>query len=181
MFRLFYITRHLHQSNRKMSQFPLRYLPRILTRKDRTKQANALRRSRAQYKRGQYVKRPTVRSFRSRPSGHVHRATEMYRVAKISPSPELAKATRCSRKALRQIVRKGEGAYYSSGSRPNQTAQSWGMARLASAITSGKAAVIDYSILEKGCAPNSPALRRAKTAKRRYGYPLRHPPHTSSS
>ena len=49
-----------------------------------------------------------------------------------------------------QIVKKGEGAYYSSGSRPNQTAKSWGLARLASSLTAGKAAAIDYDIIEKG-------------------------------
>lgn len=53
--------------------------------------------------------------------------------------------------ALKQIVRKGQGAYFSSGSRPNQTSQSWGLARLASSITAGKSAAVDYDILEKGC------------------------------
>jgi len=63
---------------------------------------------------------------------------------------------------LSEIVRKGEGAYYSSGSRPNQTPQSWAYARLASAITGGKAAKVDYHILEKGCKPDSKALKLAK-------------------
>ena len=58
------------------------------------------------------------------------------------------------------------GAYYSSGSRPNQTAESWGIARLASAITSGKSAVIDYHLLEEGCKKNSKALKLAKKAER---------------
>ena len=35
------------------------------------------------------------------------------------------------------------GINISSGSRPNQNAQSWGLARLASAITAGKAAAVD--------------------------------------
>jgi hypothetical protein len=41
-------------------------------------------------------------------------------------------------------------AYYSSGSRPNQTAKSWGLARLASSVTSGPAAV-DFNIIDEGC------------------------------
>ena len=59
--------------------------------------------------------------------------------------------TGCKSSALNKIVRKGEGAYYSSGSRPNQTPQSWGIARLASSITGGKAAAVDYDIITEGC------------------------------
>ena len=49
-------------------------------------------------------------------------------------------------KALKHITKKGRGAYYSSGSRPNQTAQSWARARLASALTGGNASAVDYYI-----------------------------------
>ena len=93
----------------------------------------------------------------------------MYGVEKVAPTAELSKATGCSIEALKKIVSKGEGAYFSSGSRPNQTAQSWGYARLGSAITSGKAAVIDYGILEEGCKPGSKALTMAKRAVAKYG------------
>ena len=41
------------------------------------------------------------------------------------------------------------GAYYSSGSRPNQTPFSWGNARLASVIMGGPARKIDKKIWEK--------------------------------
>jgi len=37
-------------------------------------------------------------------------------------------------------------------------------------LTSGKAAAVDYSILEKGCQKNSKALKLAKKAKHKYGY-----------
>jgi hypothetical protein len=67
----------------------------------------------------------------------------------ILPNKELAAKTGCSVSALKAIVRKGEGAYYSSGSRPNQTPQSWGIARLASAITGGKASKVDFHILKE--------------------------------
>ena len=86
------------------------------------------------------------------------------------------KATGCSRKALSKIINKGQGAYFSSGSRPNQTAQSWGIARLASAITSGKAAAVDYTILEKGCKPGSKALKLAKIARKKHGHGTRRVP-----
>ena len=61
----------------------------------------------------------------------------------------MANKTGCQLSALKQIVKKGEGAYYSSGSRPNQTPQSWGLARLASSLTGGKSAAVDFNILEK--------------------------------
>lgn len=158
-------------------KFPLRYLPKRLTAKDRKKQSRMLRQSRRQYKKHQYQTRKKLSSFHSKPSHHVENAKRIYHVNHIGATPALAKASGCSQSALRQIIRKGKGAYFSSGSRPNQTAQSWGVARLASTLTSGKAAVVDYSILEKGCHTNSPALRRAKTAKRKFGHPLRHTPH----
>jgi len=67
-------------------------------------------------------------------------------------------------------VSKGEGAYFSSGSRPNQTAQSWGIARLASSITGGKSAAVDYNIIEKGCNHKKRAFILANRAKRMYKY-----------
>ena len=53
------------------------------------------------------------------------KAENMYNVDKIDATDELAKATGCSKKALEKIINKGAGAYYSSGSRPNQSDQSW--------------------------------------------------------
>jgi hypothetical protein len=71
---------------------------------------------------------------------------------------------------LQKIVKKGEGAYYSSGSRPNQTPQSWGFARLASSITAGKAAAVDYDILDKGCNHKKKAFILARKAKKMYNH-----------
>ena len=48
-----------------------------------------------------------------------------------------------------KIIDKGMGAYYSSGSRPNQTPMSWGRARLASVILGGASRRIDKNIWEK--------------------------------
>jgi len=129
-----------------------------------------LAKSRKLYKRGNYYTRKSVASFHSKPSSHVTTAKNIYKVDKISPNNDLAKATGCSINALRKIVKKGEGAYYSSGSRPNQTAQSWGYARLASSVTGGKSAAVDFKILEEGCQHNKRAFILAKGAKRKYGY-----------
>jgi predicted S18 family serine protease len=146
---------------------PVRYVPRTLSRKDRRKQIAMLKRSRRMYKRGKYYGRTTkLRSYPHVASNHTDVARRMYRVDRVVPSAALAAATGCSVGALHKIVKKGEGAFYSSGSRPNQTPQSWGYARLASAITGGKAAGVDYAILENGCNPNSRALRLARTVKK---------------
>ena len=154
----------------------LRYLPKRLTRKDRKKQGKELMKSRTLYKKGIYHTRRKVASFKSKKSHFITKAEKMYNVDKIGPTDELSKATGCSKNALAKIINKGAGAYYSSGSRPNQTAQSWGIARLASSITSGKAAAVDYKILEEGCKPNSKALTLAKRAKRKYGHGTRRVP-----
>jgi DNA-binding Xre family transcriptional regulator len=151
----------------------LRYLPKVLTRKDRKSQSKMLMKSRRLYKKGHYYTRKAVSSFKSKKSPHILKAMKIYGVDKIGATNELAKATGCSKSALAKIINKGEGAYYSSGSRPNQTAQSWGLARLASSITSGKAAAVDYNILEEGCKTNSKALKLAKKSKRKYGHGTR--------
>ena len=150
-----------------------RYLPKKLTRKDKKKQGSMLMKSRKLYKKGIYFSRKKVSSFISKKSPHIIDAEKMYHVDKIGATSQLSKATGCAKKALAKIINKGAGAYYSSGSRPNQTAQSWGIARLASAITSGKAAAVDYNILEEGCQPQSKALRLAKIAKKKYGHGTR--------
>jgi hypothetical protein len=142
-----------------------RYLPSKLTKKDKGKQLRMLNKSRKMYKKGLYYSRKPVKSFKSKPSKHIKRATTLYKVDNVMPSKQLSQATGCSMSALKKIVQKGEGAYYSSGSRPNQTAQSWGLARLASALTSGKAAAVDFDILDKGCDHNKKAYILAKASK----------------
>lgn len=154
----------------------LRYLPKRLTKKDKELQTKMLLKSRKLYKRGKYYTRKQVSSYKSKTSQHILNARRIYNVDKIGPTNELSRATGCKKEALSKIINKGEGAYYSSGSRPNQTAQSWGIARLASAITSGKAAAVDYSILEKGCKSNSKALKLAKLAKKKHGHGTRRVP-----
>lgn len=154
----------------KSRKVPIRYLPRSLSRKDKKKQSLMLRKSRNLYKKGNYYTRKRVPSFHSKPSSHIMNAQKVYHVEKIGATEELAKKTGCTKNALAKIISKGEGAYFSSGSRPNQTAQSWGIARLASSITAGKAAAVDYSILKEGCKSGSKALRLANKAKKEYGH-----------
>jgi hypothetical protein len=100
----------------------------------------------------------------SKPSKHVIKAKKMYQVDHIGPTQALAKACGCPMSVLKAIIRKGEGAYYSGGSRPNQTAQSWAMARLASALTGGKSAKVDFHLLRK-CNKTKKAYRQAERSQ----------------
>ena len=149
--------------------FNRKYLPTSLSRSQRKKQAKMLLKSKKMYKQKKYFTRSRVSSNHTK-SNHIKNAQAIYHVDKITPSQELASKTGCTISSMKQIVKKGEGAYYSSGSRPNQTPQSWGLARLASAITGGKSAAVDYSILKNGCDPNKRAFRLATQAKKKYGY-----------
>jgi len=54
-----------------------------------------------------------------------------------------------TRTGQKKIMDKGFGAYFSSGSRPNQTPMSWALARLASVIVGGPARKVDKSIWDK--------------------------------
>jgi hypothetical protein len=154
----------------KKIRVPVRYLPKVLTKKDKEKQSKMLVRSQKLYKKHKYYTRKKVASFHSKPSNHITNARKIYGIDSISPNKELAKKTGCSIQALKKIVQKGEGAYFSSGSRPNQTAQSWGLARLASAVTGGKASAVDYNILEEGCDHKKKAFLFAKKSIKKYKY-----------
>jgi hypothetical protein len=143
----------------------MNYIPTNLSKTDQLKQQKMLAQSRKKYKQQIYVSRKRLRSFVSKPSRHIRTAKRMYHVESIAPNKELANATGCPISVLEQIVNKGEGAYYSSGSRPNQTAQSWAYARLASAVTGGKASVVDYALISK-CDPSKKAYQLATKRKR---------------
>ena len=151
-------------------KLPVRYLPKNLTKKDKQKQFKMLIKSKKLYKKQKYYTRKNVSSYKNQKSKHIVNARKIYGIQNITPNKELVMKTGCQLKALKQIVKKGEGAYYSSGSRPNQTPQSWGLARLASSITSGKSAAVDYDIIKKGCNHKKTAFILANKSKKKYKY-----------
>ncbi len=161
-----------------IKKYPKKYVPKKLTNKDKKTQKKMIDKSRQMYKQGKYFTRKKVASYDNKTSPHILNARKIYGVEKIIPSEELADKTGCSIEALDKIVKKGEGAYYSSGSRPNQTGHSWGYARMASAITSGKAAAVDYNILKEGCKPNSKALKLANKSRKKHKFGQRKVPKT---
>ena len=86
-------------------------------------------------------------SFKSKRSGWVKMFEDKYGT-KISDRKFIHKNI-ISYAGQKQIIDKGKGAYFSSGSRPNQTPTSWGLARLASVILGGASRRIDKKIWEK--------------------------------
>jgi hypothetical protein len=155
---------------KKSLSFPIRYLPNSLTRSDKIKQIQMLSKSKKLYKKHKYYTREKISSYKNKLSKYIIKARKLYKIDKIIPSKELSNKTGCSLKTLNQIVKKGEGAYYSSGSRPNQTPQSWGYARLASSITGNKASVVDYNIIESGCNHKKKAFILANKSRSKYKY-----------
>lgn len=145
-----------------MNKIPKKYIPDSLTDKDKKKAEEDIKKSRKSYKKGQFKKKRELKSFVPKKSSHIQRAKKIYNVDAVKSSNELAKASGCSQNTLKKIVRKGKGAFYSSGSRPNQTPESWGRARLASALTGGKSSKIDKKELLQGCKKGSKALKLMK-------------------
>ena len=147
-----------------MANVPQHYVPKSLTKKMRKKQKAELKKSRKMYKKGKYHTRKKVKGYKKRKSPWDSRIRKVYKLSdkeKLYIS-KLAKLSKCKKGALNKIVKKGMGAYYSSGSRPNQTPHSWGYARLYSALAGGPAAKVDYHILKEGCSSKSKSLKLAK-------------------
>ena len=167
------------KSKKTKRKVPLRYLPKRLSKKDKMKQRRELNKSRKAYKQGKYYTRKKVSTFKSKTSNHILNARKIYKMDKISPSKELSNKTGCSIASLQKMVKKGQGAYYSSGSRPNQTATSWGIARMASDITGGKAAAVDFNILDEGCDHTKKAYKLAVQARKKHKFGKRKVPKAS--
>lgn len=115
-----------------------KYVPDTLSASDKKKQIKSIKEKK---------ERPKLKSFQSKRSTHVEKFEKKYGY-KISNLSRIAKEI-ISKKGIDEILAKGKGAYYSAGSRPNQTATSWSLARLASVITGGPARKIDQKIWDK--------------------------------
>tara|TARA_R100001594_G_scaffold147766_2_gene201405 strand:+ start:363 stop:764 length:402 start_codon:yes stop_codon:yes gene_type:complete len=117
---------------------PSEYVPKSLSKEDRKKQVESIKKG---------TDRPKVKSFQSKRSSHTERFEKKYGT-KISNTAFISKNI-ISKTGQDKILSKGRGAYYSAGSRPNQTAESWARARLASVIMGGAARKVDKDIWEK--------------------------------
>ncbi len=115
-----------------------KYVPKSLTAEDKKKQVKSIKEKKD---------RPKVKSFQSKRSSHTENFEKKYGT-KISNTSFISKNI-ISKTGQDKILSKGRGAYYSAGSRPNQTAESWARARLASVIMGGPARKVDKDIWEK--------------------------------
>lgn len=119
-----------------------------LSKKDKKKQQRYLKRSSKDYKQGKYTPRPKLKSFKNKKSSWTQKFEKKYG-EDVKSYKQISKATGIPVPALKAVVKKGMGAYYSSGSRPNQTAESWGKARMYSYIMGGPTRKVDHHITEK--------------------------------
>ena len=126
------------KSGDKEKKVPSKYVPKGLSAADKKKQVKSIIEKKD---------RPKVESVKSKRSSHVVKFEKKYG-KKITDKSWIDKNLLKSA-GQEQILKKGRGAYYSSGSRPNQTPSSWAYARLASALTGGAAAKVDKAILNK--------------------------------
>lgn len=114
---------------------------------DRKKQKRNIKTSKKSYQKKKYVDRPKLKSYKNKKSSWTVKFKKKY--GNITKIKDIAKKTGISEKALRSVLKKGRGAYYSSGSRPNQTAESWGRARMYSYIMGGPTRKYDKEITKK--------------------------------
>jgi hypothetical protein len=138
-----------------MVEYSKKYVPKSLTKKDKEKQKKQLDKSTTDYKKGKYTKREKVDSFKSKKSPYVEQVKKKLDI-KTATTTNIAdklgkteKRKKEIKKGLELIKDKGEGAYFSSGSRPNQTPQSWGIGRYSSVLVGGPSRKIDKKIVDK--------------------------------
>lgn len=118
-----------------MKKVNKKYVPPSLSKSDKEKQIKSIKNK---------TDRPKLDSFKSKRSTWAEKFENKYG-KKISNSSFISKNI-ISKAGQDQILSKGRAAYYSSGSRPNQTSTSWALARLASVIMNGPARKVDKDI-----------------------------------
>lgn len=134
-------------------KYPKRYTAG-LSKEDKQKQKKQLDKSTSDYKKGKLTERKKLSSYKSKTSSYVEQVKDKIdlpinvdKLAKHFGTTD--KRIKDLKKGMEEIIDKGKGAYYSSGSRPNQTPDSWGKARLASVLVGGPSRKIDKAIVEK--------------------------------
>lgn len=130
--------------NRKI---PRRYVPYYLTIEDLKKQLDSIVKGKD---------RPELESARTKRSKWTTKAHSFFgkdNTSKEDMARILAKGDKKREeeifKGLDEIYKKGESAYFSSGSRVGQNQYSWAMARVFSVLFNGKSRRIDKDIVEK--------------------------------
>tara|TARA_R100001594_G_scaffold3356_3_gene12635 strand:+ start:3316 stop:3792 length:477 start_codon:yes stop_codon:yes gene_type:complete len=112
---------------------PKRYLPDSLKGKDRQKQIKSIFEKEERPKTKVKSRKSNWTTLFSKKYGK-----ELDEMKGKRSKKNIAKITGIPFKAVDEVYKKGEGAYYSSGSRPNQTPSSWARGRLYAYIMGGK-------------------------------------------
>ena len=122
-------------------KIPKHYLPKGLSKKDKQKQLNSITKG---------YNRPYLSSAPKMKKSRFVVIFENKYDTKITDDVFISKRI-ITKKGIDAILHKGRGAYYSSGSRPNVTAEQWARARLASVIVApkGGARRVDKAIWDK--------------------------------
>ena len=124
---------------------PKRYLPDTLSKSERQKQIKSIFEGK---------KRPETK-VKDRKSSWTIQFDKEYgeqldAMTGKRSKKNIAKITGIPLKAIDEVYKKGEGAFYSSGSRPNQTPSSWARGRIYAYIMGGeKVRKVDKDITEK--------------------------------
>lgn len=118
----------------KTRRVPKRYVPDTLSEKDKKKQIKSIFENK---------ERPDVK-YKKRRSSWAVKFEKKY--GTNIKDEEFIDKNILKKEGQEQIIMKGKGAYYSSGSRPNQSAFSWGYGRLASVIMGGPSRKLDINI-----------------------------------
>lgn len=121
------------------------YIPKSLSDADKKKQIKSIK---------EKTIRPKLKSFQSKPSKYTEAFNKKYgdKLSKMKGGKSkrnISKVTGIPFKALDEVYKKGSGAYFSSGSRPNQTPQSWSRSRMYSYIMGGRTRQVDKEITKK--------------------------------
>lgn len=120
-----------------------------LDKKDTKKHKKYILDRRKSAKKGEFISRNLeLKSYKYKKSQNVLAFERKYGV-KITDMKGIEKKVGLPVKAQKEILDKGKGAFFSSGSRPGQTPQSWAYGRLASVILKKGAYKYDKHILDK--------------------------------
>ena len=124
--------------NKDKKKLNKRYVPDTLSAKQREKQIKSIKDKKD---------RPKLEGVKSRKSKYTVMAQKYFKGD--TDKKNISKVIGVPKKALDEIVQRGEAAYYSSGSRPNVSAVQWGIARMYSVLFGGNARKSDKDIEAK--------------------------------
>ena len=97
-----------------MTSIPENYVPKNLSKKSKSLAMNELKKSRSSYKKGKYHTRKKIPGFKNRKTSWYSKVIEIYVFEKEKPIniDVLVKKTKCTKKALNQIIKKGNKCHY---------------------------------------------------------------------